>query len=222
MTSPKTELTATRPTIRPLDEVITAFNNLSRPIENNTALNDFLTTYFVEAGSELEAVPPDQLETQPDFLDNVNSSTIADFVSQVIDIWPDLTRRYVGGGNCTGCVDSFLPLNRTFVVAGGRFREPYYWDSFWIIEGLLRTQGSFVEIAYNIIENFLDFVEEYVTLWYEVLDKLSSGMPRGVPFRKSVKRLCSTLLSPLRGPSTDFAPPHSGMVSSRMVPGCTT
>lgn len=160
----ESELTFTRPTIRPLDEVITAFNNLSRPIENNTALNDFLTTYFGEAGSELEAVPPDQLETQPDFLDNVNSSTIADFVSQVIDIWPDLTRRYVGGGNCTGCVDSFLPLNRTFVVAGGRFREPYYWDSFWIIEGLLRTQGSFIEIAYNIIENFLDFVEGYVTL----------------------------------------------------------
>jgi alpha,alpha-trehalase len=149
------------PTIRPLEEVIAAFANLTRPIENNTALNDFLTEYFGEAGSELEAVPPEDLETQPDFLDNVNSSTIADFVSQVIDIWPDLTRRYVGGGNCTGCVDSFLPLNRTFVVAGGRFREPYYWDSFWIIEGLLRTQGSFTEIAYNIIENFLDFVDEF-------------------------------------------------------------
>ncbi|KAK3076671.1 hypothetical protein LTS18_012374, partial [Coniosporium uncinatum] len=80
-------------------------------------------------------------------------------------IWPNLTRRYVGasGGatNCTGCVDSFLPVERTFVVAGGRFREPYYWDSFWIVEGLLRTQGSFTQIALNIIENFLDFVEEF-------------------------------------------------------------
>lgn len=33
------------------------------------------------------------------------------------------------------------------VVAGGRFREPYYWDSFWILEGLLRTGGSFTEIS---------------------------------------------------------------------------
>ena len=139
--------------------MIAAFNNLTKPLQNNSALNDFLTNYFGQAGSELEAVPTDQLQTQPDFLDNVNSSTVAYFVNQVINIWPDLTRRYVGASNCSGCVDSFIPVNRTFVVAGGRFREPYYWDSFWIIEGLLRTKGSFTEIAYNIIENFLDFVE---------------------------------------------------------------
>jgi alpha,alpha-trehalase len=58
-------------------------------------------------------------------------------------------------------VNSYLPISRPFVVAGGRFREPYYWDSFWVIEGLLRTQGSFTQIALNIIENFLDFVETY-------------------------------------------------------------
>jgi len=148
------------PTTRPLDEVLAAFAELSRPIENNTALNDFLSEYFGEAGSELEEVPTDELETQPDFLENVNSSVVRDFTRQVIDIWPDLTRRYVGAGNCSECVNSFLPVNRTFVVAGGRFREPYYWDSFWIIEGLLRTQGSFTQIAENIIENFLDLVED--------------------------------------------------------------
>lgn len=148
------------PTIRPLNEVLTAFRNLSRPIQNNTALNTFLTTYFGQAGSELEALPTAELETQPDFLDSVNSSIVANFTSQVIDIWPDLTRRYIGAGNCTGCVSSFIPVNRTFVVAGGRFREPYYWDSFWVIEGLLRTQGSFTQIAENIIENFLDLVED--------------------------------------------------------------
>lgn len=31
--------------------------------------------------------------------------------------------------------------------AGGRFREPYYWDSFWILLGLLRTGGSFTQIS---------------------------------------------------------------------------
>lgn len=119
-----------------------------------------MTTYFGQAGSELQALDADQLEVQPDFLDAVNSSVVEDFTRQVIDIWPDLTRRYVGAGNCTGCVSSFLPVNRTFVVAGGRFREPYYWDSFWIIEGLLRSKGSFTQIAENIIENFMDLVEE--------------------------------------------------------------
>ncbi|GAB7366783.1 hypothetical protein MBLNU230_g0734t1 [Neophaeotheca triangularis] len=149
------------PTIRPLDEVIAAFNQLEKPLSNNTELNDFLSTYFGQAGSELAAIPTDELETNPVFLEHVESDVLRSFVEQVIDIWPDLTREYVGAGNCSGCVSSFIPVNRTFVVAGGRFREAYYWDSFWIIEGLLRTQGSFTEISKNIIENFLDVIEEY-------------------------------------------------------------
>lgn len=32
---------------------------------------------------------------------------------------------------------SLLPLPQHFVVAGDRFREEYYWDSYWIVQGLL-------------------------------------------------------------------------------------
>ncbi|KAM3422295.1 Trehalase [Cercospora zeina] len=149
------------PTIRPLDEVVAAFNALTKPLTNNTELNDFLQEYFGEAGSELGEVNPDDLTTNATFLDNVANSDIRDFLQQVIDIWPELTREYVGSANCTGCVSSFIPLNRTFVVAGGRFREPYYWDSYWILVGLLRTQGSFTQIALNIIENFVDLVDQF-------------------------------------------------------------
>ncbi|KAI7535349.1 hypothetical protein KC317_g18699, partial [Hortaea werneckii] len=125
------------PTTRPLEEVIAAFNNLTKPIQNNTELQTFLEDYFGEAGSELEPVPNDSLSTNPTFLNNVSSQALRNFTDQVINIWPDLTRSYVGpsrcesasGGNASGCVSSFIPLNRTFVVAGGRFREPYYWDS---------------------------------------------------------------------------------------------
>lgn len=114
------------PTIKPLDEVLAAFETLSRPLSNNSELNDFLERYFGAAGSELEEVSPDDLDTDPSFLQHVNNTEVRDFLGQVIDIWPQLTRRYAGSTNCTGCVSSFIPLNRTFVVAGGRFREPYY------------------------------------------------------------------------------------------------
>ncbi|KAI0109995.1 glycoside hydrolase family 37 protein [Daldinia grandis] len=149
------------PTRAPLDEVLAAFDKLAKPLSNNTELNDFLSTYFGQAGTELAQVPRDQLDTNPVFLDDIDDSVVKQFVQKVIDMWPDLTRTYVGASNCTGCVDSFIPVNRTFVIAGGRFREPYYWDSFWILEGLLRTGGSFTQISRNIIENFLDFVEQF-------------------------------------------------------------
>ncbi|KAF2721431.1 glycoside hydrolase family 37 protein [Polychaeton citri CBS 116435] len=148
------------PTVRPLDEVLEAFERLATPISNNTELNDFLTIYFGEAGSELYQPDTGDLTTNATFLENVADGNVSSFIEQVISIWPDLTRRYNESAICDECVSSFIPVNRTFVVAGGRFREPYYWDSFWIVEGLLRTQGSFTEIALNIIENFLDLVEE--------------------------------------------------------------
>jgi alpha,alpha-trehalase len=146
--------------MKPLDQVLAAFANLTQPLSNNSALNDFLSTYFAPAGGELEEVPSSELQTNAIFLSKLNDTVVKEFVEKVIGIWPDLTRRYTGGGNCTGCVDSFIPVNRTFVVAGGRFREPYYWDSFWIVEGLLRTGGSFTEISKNTILNFLDLVEQ--------------------------------------------------------------
>ncbi|KAI4870413.1 glycoside hydrolase family 37 protein [Hypoxylon rubiginosum] len=149
------------PTKVPLVEVLAAFAKLAKPLSNNTELNEFLSTYFGEAGSELAQVSQDDLQTDPVFLDKIEDPVVKQYVEKVIDIWPDLTRTYVGASNCTGCVNSFIPVNRTFVVAGGRFREPYYWDSFWIIEGLLRTGGSFTQISRNIIENFLDFVDQF-------------------------------------------------------------
>lgn len=141
-----------------------AFHNLRRPLGNNTELHDFLSAYFAPAGGELDNVPADQLTTNATFLDGIHDTVIRQFVQKVIGIWPDLTRRYTGKtGNtsCAGCQSSFVPVNRTFVVAGGRFREPYYWDSYWIVEGLLRTGGSFVDISRNTIENFLDLIDLY-------------------------------------------------------------
>ncbi|KAL2155183.1 hypothetical protein VTH82DRAFT_3859 [Thermothelomyces myriococcoides] len=147
------------PTRKPVDEVLAAFSKLQQPLSNNSELNNFLVEYFSPAGHELEEVPVSELQTEPKFLEKLEDRNIKEFVAKVIDIWPDLTRRYAGPSNCSECANSFIPVNRTFVVAGGRFREPYYWDSYWIIEGLLRTGGSFIQISKNIIENFLDFVE---------------------------------------------------------------
>ncbi|KAM7207088.1 glycoside hydrolase family 37 protein [Rhypophila sp. PSN 637] len=148
------------PTKLPLDQVIANFQKLSKPVRNNTELHAFLLANFEPAGTELKPVPASQLKTNATFLNKIQDPAIREFSEAVIKIWPELTRNYESSVSCSGCVNSYIPVNRTFVVAGGRFREPYYWDSYWIAEGLVRTGGSFVQITKNIIENFLDFVEE--------------------------------------------------------------
>ena len=45
---------------------------------------------------------------------------------------------------------SLLPLPESYIVPGGRFREVYYWDSYFTLQGLI------VSKRYNIVENILD------------------------------------------------------------------
>lgn len=40
-----------------------------------------------------------------------------------------------------------------------RYREIYYWDSFWILEGLLRSELN--SYAHDLLANFMDMVELY-------------------------------------------------------------
>jgi alpha,alpha-trehalase len=35
---------------------------------------------------------------------------------------------------------TLLPLPGYFFIPGQRFRELYYWDSFWVVKGLLVSQ----------------------------------------------------------------------------------
>lgn len=104
---------------------------------------------------------PASLAVNASFLDGIANAVNREFTEAVIDLWPDLTRSVNSSAVCAECDNSLLPIRRPFVVAGGRFREPYYWDSYWILHGLLRSGGNFTGIARNQIENFLDFVEDY-------------------------------------------------------------
>lgn len=101
------------------------------------------------------------LTTNPTFLESMNNNINKEFVEVVILKWENLTRVWNESSVCDECQSSFLPIKRPFVVAGGRFREAYYWDSYWILQGLLRTGGSFTQISRNQIENFLDNVEKF-------------------------------------------------------------
>jgi Trehalase len=45
------------------------------------------------------------------------------------------------------------------VSIGGRFREIYYWDSFWIVEGLIESQ--LFDIVNDTLQNFMDQLDQF-------------------------------------------------------------
>ncbi|CAG8616406.1 2696_t:CDS:2 [Ambispora leptoticha] len=146
------------PTKKPIHEVLQAFSELPFP-HTRSSLRDFVDTYFSSPEGSLIFTNFTDFNPSPEFLEKIKDHTLHAFAGIINSYWPDLSRRIAKDRNlCEGCVDSIYPVNNTFIVPGGRFREFYYWDSYFIMEGLL-VSGYF-RMAKDIIENFLQIVGE--------------------------------------------------------------
>jgi alpha,alpha-trehalase len=54
---------------------------------------------------------------------------------------------------------TLIPLPNSYIIPGGRFREIYYWDSFFTMQGLL-TCGM-IKIVENMLNNFVYQIENF-------------------------------------------------------------
>ena len=70
-------------------------------------------------------------------------------------LWPVLTRSTEN----TEKWDSLLPLPEPYVVPGGRFREVYYWDSYFTMLGLAES-GHWDKVA-DMVANFAHEIDTY-------------------------------------------------------------
>ncbi|KAJ3046211.1 hypothetical protein HDV00_000023 [Rhizophlyctis rosea] len=61
--------------------------------------------------------------------------------------------------DCEGCASSLIYAKHPFVVPGGRFREFYYWDTYFVFKGL--GLSDMFDTMKGMIENFLDLVNQY-------------------------------------------------------------
>ncbi|KAF8334741.1 Six-hairpin glycosidase-like protein [Cantharellus anzutake] len=114
-------------------------------------------------GEGLELIPLSQQNTTPSFLSplRIPDPLVLGWSGVVHSYWGALVRGTDPSKLCTGgaagCESTLIPLNHTFVVPGGRFREQYYWDSYWIVEGLL--QSEHYSIVNSTLQNFMDELE---------------------------------------------------------------
>ena len=70
-------------------------------------------------------------------------------------LWVTLTRT----PDEKNSTSSLLPLPYPYVVPGGRFREIYYWDSYFTMLGLLESQED--SLVVNMIRNFGYLIDTY-------------------------------------------------------------
>jgi len=70
-------------------------------------------------------------------------------------LWTVLYRRH----DTVSKYSSLLPMPNDFIVPGGRFRETYYWDSYFTMLGLRESHKT--KIIQNMIGNFAYMIDKY-------------------------------------------------------------
>lgn len=113
-------------------------------LRNNPAVRYSLKK-FVEDNFILPGNPSDDFHTVAG----------EDVVTHINRLWKALGRqpdKTINGS-------SLLPLPNPYIVPGGRFREIYYWDSYFTMLGL--KESGETEIMQNIVDNFAHLIQTY-------------------------------------------------------------
>jgi alpha,alpha-trehalase len=105
----------------------------------------FVLAEFVAANFAIPAAAASQFQTR-------HGEEVREHIGR---LWPELTREPGESANA----DSQLRLTTRYVVPGGRFREMYYWDSFFTMLGL--QTGGRDDLVAAMVENFSGLIDRY-------------------------------------------------------------
>jgi alpha,alpha-trehalase len=122
-------------------------------------LSKFLRDNFLTAGSEIMSWTPSDWVQNPNFIQHMKSENYKEFALQVNGMWKALGKQLIPDVAIHPQRYSILPQRNPFIVPGERFHEFYYWDSYWIIRGLLTSGMN--ETARGILMNAFDLIKEY-------------------------------------------------------------
>jgi alpha,alpha-trehalase len=119
-------------------EILTQYH-ASNP-ESPQALKRFVEAHF--------ALPPEVIAA-PSAPEQVS-------ITEHIDrLWDQLTRLTTSAPPYS----SLLPLPRPYIVPGGRFREVYYWDSYFTMLGLIESKRR--DLAQDMVDDFAYLIDAY-------------------------------------------------------------
>ncbi|MEL7145465.1 MAG: alpha,alpha-trehalase TreA [Bacteroidota bacterium] len=108
-------------------------------VKDDFDLKNFVETYFDVPGGGGTAVKTDSLKELKEHL---------------ISHWDYLTR----DPDVSEGYSSLIPLPKPYIVPGGRFREIYYWDSFFTLVGLAASDRW--DMVTNMTDNFAHLIDQ--------------------------------------------------------------
>lgn len=103
-------------------------------------LKSFIEKHFGDAEEDLVNVKPVDFVPEPkDFLPKVTNPEMRSWALEVHSLWSNLSRKVSDGVFHQPDYHTLLPLKSPVIIPGSRFREVYYWDSYWVIRFVFRS-----------------------------------------------------------------------------------
>ncbi|XP_070283061.1 trehalase isoform X2 [Myotis yumanensis] len=144
------------------DQVLQHFRTLASAHNHSVPrpqLQAFLQEHFQAAGQELQPWVPEDWKDSPRFLEKIADSKLRLWAGQLHQLWKKLGKKVRPEVLSQPERFSLIYSKHPFIVPGGRFREFYYWDSYWVMEGLLLSEMA--GTVRGMLQNFLDLVQAY-------------------------------------------------------------
>lgn len=140
------------------EEVLSAFNNLSKPISEAQG-RKFVGDHFSGPGDEFQPWKPTDLPRMPAIMNHIKDPLLRGFAWDLCRTWKDLGRKIKIDVKLNPDRYSLVYLPNPFIVPGGRFRETYYWDTYWVVKGLLLCEMT--DTVKGMLENFAFMIERF-------------------------------------------------------------
>ncbi|KAL8173489.1 UNVERIFIED_CONTAM: hypothetical protein K2H54_002624 [Gekko kuhli] len=122
-------------------------------------LEAFVEAHFSPPGQEFEPWEPSDWTLSPELLGRIADPRLRSWAQELNAKWKQLGRKVQAEVQSSPERHSLIYVPNPLMVPGGRFREYYYWDSFWVVEGLLLC--NMTATAKGMIQNFLHLVEKF-------------------------------------------------------------
>jgi alpha,alpha-trehalase len=125
----------------------------SRPRSAPEAIAARYLTERAKPGFDLKAFVAAHFDPPRAAATGIMSDTAQTMEEHITGLWPKLTRP----ADVPDSHSSLIPLPGSYVVPGGRFREVYYWDSYFTMLGLI--QDGRLDLVKNMLDGFAYLVK---------------------------------------------------------------
>ena len=125
----------------------------SRPRSAPETIAALYLSERAKPGFDLKAFVAEHFDPPHTAATSVKSDTAQTMEEHIKGLWPSLTRP----ADAPDSHSSLVPLPGAYVVPGGRFREVYYWDSYFTMLGLI--QDGRLDLVKNMLDGFAYLVK---------------------------------------------------------------